>query len=231
MNSEDERIEKMKEILEQTLKAMEELEQNHNDLVSTVNLQSNAINILRANLIEMTEKMKKDREKTLDSFQKILNSALEGIRNEIIIVGKKLEVSYQSFLEEARIKYFPAENGRRMEEQLSHLEQQVKELQDSFQIRFRAALDQLVKDAEEAINNELTILDKKIKELELLKSDLESLIERRVNEKFDQVFAILAQIAGESSQILSIVKARPLEPLQNVEKKLPKLPSDLGSEP
>ncbi len=225
MNNNELTAEKMKELLEQALKAMEELENNHNELVSTVNLQGNAINILRANMIEMTEKTRKDREQTLLSFQRSLNSALEGIRNEIIIVGKKLELGYQAFFEEAKIKYFPAENGRKNEEKIATLEKQVKELQDSFQVRFQAALDQLVTDAQKAINQELEILDKKIKELELLKSDLESLIERRVNEKFDQLFTVLAQIAGESTQILNIIKSRPVQPLPDAEQKLPDFPS------
>ncbi len=227
MSTGDFSIEKMKTLLEQTLNAMAELEKNHNELVTTVNLQSNAINILRANMIELTDKNRKDREQTLVSFQKALNSALEGIRNEIIIVGKKLELSYQAFYEEAKIKYFPAETGNKMEERVTELEKQLKELQDSFQVRFQAAVNQLIDDVQKSINQELEVLDKKIKELELLKSDLESLIERRVNEKFDQVFAILAQIAGESSQILSLVKSRPVQSLQDLEQKLPNLPSGL----
>ncbi|MHA1166606.1 MAG: hypothetical protein ACTSRU_02210 [Candidatus Hodarchaeales archaeon] len=180
----------------ETIKQLEEL----------INSIREHITKLREETLKSFTEVKADKKDLMQRFQRIVMGTAETLRNENIIVAKEVRNQLDAINKDFSSSYYSVEDGRMMEEQTRRLGEELKE--NSEKIR-----DKLVENIDDAIKQFQVATKEAIGEVNELKLDIEryrdeilSLIERKVNEKYDFVFDILSNLLTKSEELKIIVR-------------------------
>ncbi|MFW9996185.1 MAG: hypothetical protein ACFFD4_29355 [Candidatus Odinarchaeota archaeon] len=175
-------------------------------LDDVLNLIKQFIKTLREETLNSFEEVKSDQKDLMQRFQRIVLGTAETLRNENVIIAKEVRGQLDTISKEFERGYYSVEAGTKLEERTKSLGEELRENSDKVR-------DQLVENIEDAINKfqeatkeALASVDEVKLDIESYKDEILSLIERKVNEKYDFISDIMGNLLTKSEQLKIMVR-------------------------
>ncbi|MHA1975327.1 MAG: hypothetical protein ACW98I_00370 [Candidatus Hodarchaeales archaeon] len=172
-------------------------------------------NQYRSLLRDLVNDVKVDQKSLFKDFNLIVDNYRTDFRREMTDTAKNLQDSHDRVLNEVIANYMPRNAGNELRQTLDVLSNEFKNELDKIRMRFEN-------------------VDHYKKEQSQLKQEINSLIDRRVNERFNAVSILLATITSKTEKIILQLKSSKshssLPSEENVEGEKQPSPSDQNNE-
>ena len=166
----------------------------------------NSFNQFKQNLKEVISKSKDDQISQFENFSRIIESYNENIRTEIALTAQFLKESDTQILDETSISFMSKKKGE-------ELEKSVTSLSEELRIEASKTRDELVQGLKESVEEyDKTMEQQNIRiqnyqsELKKYQEEIQAVIDRKVNEKYEVVFLLLAKAAVQTEELALLIK-------------------------
>jgi ABC-type transporter Mla subunit MlaD len=184
------------------------LEQSQNLLENyseTINGQSSVIDSYRGELARLIDAVKAEEQDLLRAFQRILTGSIENVRNETLMIQKSLRKNQEELRASIEASYLLKKDHERLVEQFRGLEQDLRARAEETRQGLVKELEASVKEFQKSVQDSIESVRATKSELSDYKDEISSLIERKVNEKYDFAFDLISRTLTKSEQLVEIV--------------------------
>ncbi len=187
-----------------------------NNIISLDNLtqsHTEAFNSVRESLQSFKEKLqeiisitKKDQQIHFENFSRMLESFNENIRTEITLTAQNLKESDIQILNEVSEHYTRKKVGEELQQSFASFSEELQ-LQTT---RTREEMTQNIQNSmgeyESKIESQSQSIQTYKEELERIQSEIQAVIDRKVNEKYEAVFSLLSTVALHAEELSMLLK-------------------------
>lgn len=197
--------------------------ENHSTTILNV---TDLMKELRESYLKNFEELKNDQRNIMTSFQKIITGLGENIRNEVIILSKDVRNQLDNFAKESSTLFMLKSDGDRIDDRQKNLDIELRSKSETIRHELVQTLDDSLKNFEAAIKDSINSVNEVKFELEKYKDEIESMIERKVNEKYEFVFEILSSVLTRAETLTSLVREARIVSTSKVEIPIKELTSN-----
>ena len=190
---------------------MEQLDQVTQAHTNSLNEVRDSIQNFKDKLQEIVSLSKKDQQTHFENFSRILESFNENIRTELTLTTQNLKESDIDILNEVAEHYTRKKVGVDLQESFSTLSEQI-------QIQTAKTRDDLTHNMQKSVKEYEILIDKQSEdiqnyknELERIQREIQAVIDRKVNEKYEAVFSLLATVALHTEELMILIKTAEIQ--------------------
>ena len=177
--------------------------ENHSNVILNM---TDLINGLRESYLKNFNELKDDQKNIMTSFQKIITGLGENIRNEVIILSKDVRNQLDTFAKDSSTLFMLKSDGDRIDDQQKTLDKELRLKTETIRQELIHSFDDSLKNFDSAIKDSINSVNEVKIELEKYKDEIESMIERKVNEKYEFVFEVLSSVLMRAETLTSLVR-------------------------
>jgi hypothetical protein len=196
--------------------------QNHSEGILSL---TDVLEDIRGNYLKNFGEIKDDQKNMMESFKKIIVGSSENLRNEVIVFSKEVQRQLSGFEKDSKTNFLLKTDGEAIDERVKTLDRDLRQKAETIRTDLVQSLDENVKKFDSAVKDSLNEVYSVKLELERYKDEIESMIERKVNEKFEFVQEILSNVVIKSETLSTLIKDSKIKGPEVV-----KVPVEKGSE-
>jgi hypothetical protein len=196
--------------------------QNHSEGILSL---TDVLEDIRVNYLKNFGEIKDDQKNMMESFKKIIVGSSENLRNEVIVFSKEVQRQLSGFEKDSKTNFLLKTDGEAIDERVKTLDRDLRQKAETIRTDLVQSLDENVKKFDSAVKDSLNEVHSVKLELERYKDEIESMIERKVNEKFEFVQEILSNVVIKSETLSTLIKDSKIKGPEVV-----KVPVEKGSE-
>jgi myosin heavy subunit len=185
---------------------------------------------LRQNIDQISQETKKDQEILLGSFQKIILGQAENIRNELLTFSKEIRTNLSKFNDETASKFTSIEETVKINEKIKTLDADLRVRSEAIRKQLIDTLEENVQKFNTAIKESISSVDEYRVDLERFKDDIESLVERKVNEKTEFSMELFNNLLTKTEYISKLIKDSKISALPQIAIPIPGIKNSERSE-
>ena len=176
---------------------------------------------LRKNYEQTMIEVKEDNKSLMAAFQKILTGTTESLRNEIIIISKEVRTTLDEYSSEGEKKFTIKSDFKQLQSQFKQLENDLRNLFINVRKQLKESLEESVNSFNSAIKESIDSVDIYRVELERYKDEIESMVERKVNEKYEFSTEILGNLVTKAEHLSYLIKESQINPVTSIAVPIP----------
>ncbi|MHA1989958.1 MAG: hypothetical protein ACW981_00345 [Candidatus Hodarchaeales archaeon] len=196
--------------------------QNHSEGILSL---TDVLEDIRGNYLKNFGEIKDDQKNMMESFKKIIVGSSENLRNEVIVFSKEVQRQLSGFEKDSKTNFLLKTDGEAIDEKVKTLDRDLRQKAETIRTDLVQSLDENVRKFDSAVKDSLNEVHSVKLELERYKDEIESMIERKVNEKFEFVQEILSNVVIKSETLSTLIKDSKIKGPEVV-----KVPVEKGSE-
>ena len=182
---------------------LQQLAKNHSDGLLTF---STVLDELRKGQQKGIEEIKNDQKTLMQSFQRIISGASENVRNEVKMFSKEVQRQLGGFSKENSLNFMAKADGDRVNDRLKTLDLDLRSKTEAIRSELVRSLEDSLKSFEGAMKTSLASVSEMKIELEKYKDEIDFIIERKANERFEYVYEILTGVLSKAEQLSSLFR-------------------------
>jgi len=190
---------------------MEQLDQVTQAHTDSLNEVRDKIQNFKGKLQEIISLSKKDQQTHFENFSRILESFNENIRTELTLTTQNLKESDIDILNEVSEHYTRKKVGEELQESFSNLSEQLQTQTTKTREDMTHNLHKSVKEYEVLIEKQSENIQNYKDELERIQREIQDVIDRKVNEKYEAVFSLLATVALHTEELMMLIKTAEIQ--------------------
>ncbi|MHA1206125.1 MAG: hypothetical protein ACTSSO_01005 [Candidatus Hodarchaeales archaeon] len=208
MQSQAKNVSNLLDILGEGMEQLDQVTQVHTDSLNEVR---SSIQNFKDKLQEIVSLSKKDQQTHFENFSRILESFNENIRTELTLTTQNLKESDINILNEVSEHYTRKKVGEDLQESFSNLSEQLQIQTTKTREDLTHNLQKSVKEYEVLIDEQSENIQSYKDELERIQREIQAVIDRKVNEKYEAVFSLLATVALHTEELMILIKTAEIQ--------------------
>ena len=203
-----------------------EISDNHS---SVLKVFEEIIGQIHANIEQASLEVKKDQELLLESFQKIIVGQAENLRNELLTFSKEIRTNLSKFNEDTASKYTSIDETAKVNERIKSLDNDLHTRSENIRKQLIETLEENIQKFDSSIKNSISSVEEYRVDLERFKDDIESLIERKVNEKTEFSMELFNNLLTKAEHISKLIQDSRVSKVPKISVPIPEI-KDSSSE-
>ncbi|NHJ00895.1 MAG: hypothetical protein EAX86_02080 [Candidatus Heimdallarchaeota archaeon] len=191
------------EILGEGLEQLGRLGDNHAD---SLDEHRDNLSNLKQQFNEIISVIKRDQETHFENFSRIIESYNESIRTELGLTAQSLKESDTKILDEISVNFMPKKVGEKLENMITELTEELKTEAKQSREELVKGLQETVKEYEKIMDEQNIRIKNHQRELERFHDEIQAIIDRKVNEKYEIVYSLLAKVITRSEELSLLIK-------------------------
>ncbi|MHA1236140.1 MAG: hypothetical protein ACTSQ9_00590, partial [Candidatus Hodarchaeales archaeon] len=208
MQSQAKNVSNLLDMLGEGMEQLDQVTQVHTDSLNEVR---SSIQNFKDKLQEIVSLSKKDQQTHFENFSRILESFNENIRTELTLTTQNLKESDINILNEVSEHYTRKKVGEDLQESFSNLSEQLQIQTTKNREDLTHNLQKSVKEYEVLIDEQSENIQSYKDELERIQREIQAVIDRKVNEKYEAVFSLLATVALHTEELMILIKTAEIQ--------------------
>ncbi|MHA1443188.1 MAG: hypothetical protein ACTSR4_00325 [Candidatus Hodarchaeales archaeon] len=208
MQSQAKNVSNLLDMLGEGMEQLDQVTQVHTDSLNEVR---SSIQNFKDKLQEIVSLSKKDQQTHFENFSRILESFNENIRTELTLTTQNLKESDINILNEVSEHYTRKKVGEDLQESFSNLSEQLQIQTTKTREDLTHNLQKSVKEYEVLIDEQSENIQSYKDELERIQREIQAVIDRKVNEKYEAVFSLLATVALHTEELMILIKTAEIQ--------------------
>jgi len=184
--------------------------------------QRNSLSQFKQKLKEVISSSKEDQQKNFDNFLRLLESYKENIRTEIALTAQSLKESDTEILDEVSASFMARKKGEELEKMLTNFIEELKNDAGKTRDDLVQGLKESVEEYDKTMNHQNTRIQKYQNELKTFQNEIQAVIDRKVNEKYEVVFLLLSKVAVQAEELALLIKTSEIHipaPINQIDQK------------
>ncbi len=198
---------------EEVTKTTTTLEASVDSLTNITQIHTEAFSNVRESLLSFKEKLqeiislsKKDQQSHFENFSRMLESFNENIRTEITLTTQNLKESDIQILNEVSEHYTRKKVGDDLQQAFASFSEEIQTQKSRSREEITQYLQNSMKEYETIIESQSQSMQTYKEELERIQSEVQAVIDRKVNEKYEAVFSLLSTVALHAEELSMLIK-------------------------
>ena len=208
MQSQGNNVSNVLDMLGTGMEQLDQVTQAHTDSLNEVR---SSIQNFKDKLQEIVSLSKKDQQTHFENFSRILESFNENIRTELTLTTQNLKESDINILNEVSEHYTRKKVGEDLQESFSNLSEQLQVQTAKTREDLTHNLQKSVKEYEVLIDEQSENIQSYKDELEQIQREIQAVIDRKVTEKYEAVFSLLATVALHTEELMILIKTAEIQ--------------------
>jgi hypothetical protein len=189
--------------LETSVESLNNLTQIHTEAFSNVR---ESLLSFKEKLQEIISLSKKDQQSHFENFSRMLESFNENIRTEITLTTQNLKESDIQILNEVSEHYTRKKVGDDLQKAFTSFSEEIQTQTSRSREDLTLNLQNSMKEYEKIIETQSKSIQTYKEELERVQSEIQAVIDRKVNEKYEAVFSLLSTVALHAEELSMLIK-------------------------
>ncbi len=189
--------------LETSVESLNNLTQIHTEAFSNVR---ESLLSFKEKLQEIISLSKKDQQSHFENFSRMLESFNENIRTEITLTTQNLKESDIQILNEVSEHYTRKKVGDDLQQAFTSFSEEIQTQMSRSREDLTLNLQNSMKEYEMIIETQSKSIQTYKEELERVQSEIQAVIDRKVNEKYEVVFSLLSTVALHAEELSMLIK-------------------------
>ena len=168
--------------------------------------QRNSLKQFKQKLKEVISSSKEDQQKNFDNFLRLLESYKENIRTEIALTAQSLKESDTEILDEVSDSFMARKKGEELEKTLTNFIEELRSEAGKTRDELVQGLKESVEEYDKTMDQQNTRIQKYQNELKTFQNEIQAVIDRKVNEKYEVVFLLLSKVAVQTEELALLIK-------------------------
>ena len=168
--------------------------------------QRNSFNQFKQKLKEVISSSKEDQQKHFDNFLRLLESYKENLRTEIALTAQSLKESDTEILDEVSASFMARKKGEELEKMLTKFIEELRNDAEKTRDELVQGLKESVEEYDKTMDHQNTRIQKYQNELKTFQNEIQAVIDRKVNEKYEVVFLLLSKVAVQAEELALLIK-------------------------
>jgi hypothetical protein len=196
-----------------------------NILNQTTNSHTSELEALREGLKDCKNTLqdlisisKKDQKTHFENFSRMMESFNENIRTEIALSMQTLKESDIKILDKVSEDYMRKKAGEEMQKTVTNFYEEIQSQTTKTKEDLTESVQTSMQEYEKIIEAQSTSMTNYKEELERIQGEIQDIIDRKVNEKYEAVFSLLATVTMHAEELMMLVKTAeihlPQEPVK-----------------
>jgi methyl-accepting chemotaxis protein len=212
------------DILGTGMEQLGEVTKEHTDSLNEIR---DSIQNFKDKLQEIVSLSKKDQQAHFENFSHILESFNENIRTELTLTTQNLKESDIDILNEVSEHYTRKKVGEELQESFSNLSKQLQTQTTKTTEDLTHNLQKSVKGYEILIEEQSENIQNYKEELGRIQGEIQAVIDRKVNEKYEAVFSLLATVALHTEELMMLIKTAEIQIPKEVKVMVKEIPKEV----
>jgi hypothetical protein len=162
-------------------------------------------------LKEVISLSKEDQRSHFENFSRIIESYNENIRTEIALTAQSLKESDTEILDEASVSFMARKKGEELEKMLTNFIEELKSEASKTREELVQGLKESVEDYEKTMELQNTRIQNYQNEFKEFQNEIQAVIDRKVNEKYEVVFSLLSKVAMQAEELALLIKTSEIQ--------------------
>jgi len=227
LQSQTKNVTNLLDILGTGMEQLGEVTKEHTD---SLNVIRDSIQNFKDKLQEIVSLSKKDQQTHFENFSRILESFNENIRTELTLTTQNLKESDIDILNEVSEHYTRKKVGEELQESFSNLSKQLQTQTTKTTEDLTHNLQNSVKEYEVLIEEQSGNIQNYKEELGRIQGEIQAVIDRKVNEKYEAVFSLLATVALHTEELMMLIKTAEIQIPKEVKTRIKEIPLEVEEE-
>ncbi len=206
------------------LEQLNQINQNH---AAALEEQRDSLRQFKQKLKELVSLTKADQKAHFENFSRIVESYNENIRTELTITAHSLKESDTKILDEVSASFMPRKTGEELKQKIADLISELEEEARKTRADLIQGLEKNVQEYETTMKQQTDSIKSYQQELKDFQDEILSIIDRKVNEKFEVVFSLLSNVAVLAEELALLMKTSEIQIPSSVYEK-DQTPSNAG---
>ncbi|MHA1541656.1 MAG: hypothetical protein ACTSQH_01615 [Candidatus Hodarchaeales archaeon] len=224
LQSQTKNVTNLLDILGTGMEQLGEVTKEHTD---SLNVIRDSIQNFKDKLQEIVSLSKKDQQTHFENFSRILESFNENIRTELTLTTQNLKESDIDILNEVSEHYTRKKVGEELQESFSNLSKQLQTQTTKTTEDLTHNLQNSVKEYEVLIEEQSGNIQNYKEELGRIQGEIQAVIDRKVNEKYEAVFSLLATVALHTEELMMLIKTAEIQIPKEVKVMVKEIPKEV----
>ncbi|MFX0085419.1 MAG: hypothetical protein ACFFAU_07070 [Candidatus Hodarchaeota archaeon] len=174
-----------------------------------------SFNQFKQKLKEVISLSKEDQRSHFENFSRIIESYNENIRTEIALTAQSLKESDTKILDEASTSFMARKKGEELEKMLTNFIEELKSEATKTREELVQGLKESVEEYEKTMELQNTRIQNYQNEFKDFQSEIQAVIDRKVNEKYEVVFSLLSKVAIQTEELALLLKTSEIQILSS----------------
>ncbi|MHA2167515.1 MAG: hypothetical protein ACXAAT_16820 [Candidatus Hodarchaeales archaeon] len=227
LQSQTKNVTNLLDILGTGMEQLGEVTKEHTDSLNEIR---DTIQNFKDKLKEIISLSKKDQQTHFENFSRILESFNENIRTELTLTTQNLKESDIDILNEVSEHYTRKKVGEELQESFSNLSKQLQTQTTKTTEDLTHNLQKSVKEYEVLIEEQSENIQNYKEELGRIQREIQAVIDRKVNEKYEAVFSLLASVALHTEELMMLIKTAEIQIPKEVKVLIKEIPLEVEEE-
>ena len=206
------------------LEQLNQINQNH---AAALEEQRDSLRQFKQKLKELVSLTKADQKAHFENFSRIVESYNENIRTELTITAHSLKESDTKILDEVSASFMSRKIGEELKQKIVDLADELEEEARKTRDDLIQGLEKNVQEYEKTMKEQTDSIKSYQRELKEFQDEIISIIDRKVNEKFEVVFSLLSNVAVLAEELALLMKTSEIQIPSSVYEK-DQTPSNTG---
>jgi chromosome segregation ATPase len=199
--------------LESLIKTDEIINESVNDINQLTNSHVKELEEVRKGLNDFKLKLqdlisisKKDQQTHFENFSRMIESLNENIRTEITLAMQTLKESDIEILNEISEHYMRKKAGEEIQKSVTNFYEEIQAQTTRSNEDFTENMKNSMMEYEKIIEEQSTGIQSYKEELDRIQVEIQDVIDRKVNEKYEAVFSLLATVTLHAEELMMLIK-------------------------
>jgi chromosome segregation ATPase len=215
-------------------KGLEQLDSMSKRHTSALEEQRGSLAQFKHKLKELISLTKDDQKTHFENFSRLLESYNENIRTEMSLIAQSMKKSDIEILNEVANHYTRKKVGENLKQKISDLAKELELEATKTREELVLGLEKTVKEYETVMEEQTTRIKKQQQELEHFQDEIQAVIDRKVNEKYELVFSLLSKVAMHAEELALFMKTAEIqipEPVTDIDTEISEEEPEVEEEP
>ncbi|MFX0172470.1 MAG: hypothetical protein ACFE9L_11165 [Candidatus Hodarchaeota archaeon] len=192
-------------------KGLEQLDSTSKRHTSALEEQRRSLAQFKHKLKELISLSKDDQKTHFENFSRLLESYNENIRTEMSLIAQSMKKSDIEILNEVANHYTRKKVGENLKQKISDLAKELELEATKTRDELVLGLEETVKEYETVMEEQTTRIKKQQQELEHFQDEIQAVIDRKVNEKYELVFSLLSKVTMHAEELALFMKTTEIQ--------------------
>ncbi|MFX0183459.1 MAG: hypothetical protein ACFE95_10295 [Candidatus Hodarchaeota archaeon] len=192
-------------------KGLEQLDSTSKKQASALEDQRSSLGQFKYKLKELISLTKEDQKTHFENFSRLLESYNENIRTEMSLIAQTMKKSDIEILNEVSNHYTRKKVGENLKQKINDLAKELELEAKKTREELVLSLEKTVKEYEMIMEEQTTRIKKQQQELEQFQDEIQAVIDRKVNEKYELVFSLLSKVSMHAEELALFMKTNEIQ--------------------
>jgi chromosome segregation ATPase len=182
---------------------MRNITQTHSQFLNEIH---ETVKTFKEKIQEIIILSKKDQQTHFENFSRILESVNENIHTELTLTAQNLRESDIQILNEVSEHYARKKASEELKQSITNLSEELKAQNARTREDLNHSLKNSVKEYETMIEDQSRAIQDYKTEMDRIQAEIQAIIDRKVNEKYEAVFSLLATVTVRAEELNMLLK-------------------------